>query len=307
MKRNLIYTHLYAVFSMLFWGLSYVWSKIVFEYYSPLTTVFLRLLLSSLILLAYIVLLRKVQKIRKEHVGLFFLSALFNPFLYFMGESYGLQLVSPTISAVIIATIPLFTPVVAYLFFREKLSILNIFGLLISFLGIMLMLIGRDFMLKAEPLGILYLFGAVIAAIIYTVILKKLTVHYTPLCIITYQNIIGVFYFLPLFLAFHYQEFVQVKPDARLISSLLQLAIFASSMAFIFYTVAVRNLGMSKANIYSNLIPVAAAVTSYFVLNEVFDFYKILGILVVVCGLLLSQIRKLRIYNHSKKKEIKLK
>ncbi len=292
---------------MLFWGLSYIWSKIVFEYYSPLTTVILRLLLSSVILLAYITLLRKAQKVKREHIGLFFLSALFNPFLYFMGESYGLQLVSPTISAVIISTIPLFTPIIAYLFFREKLSVLNIFGLIISFFGIMLMLIGKDFSFKAEPLGILYLFGGVFAAIVYTVILKKLTRYYSPLCIITYQNIIGVFYFLPFFLLFHYQDFIQVRMDTRLITSLLQLAIFASSIAFIFYTIAVRNLGMSKANIYTNLIPVTSAIASYFILQEMFDFYKILGILVAISGVLLSQIRKIRIYKHNKKEEIKIK
>lgn len=297
---------MYAVFSMIFWGLSYIWSKIVFEYYSPLTTVFLRLVLSSIFLFLYILILKKVERIRKEHWGLFFLSALFNPFLYFMGESYGLQLVSPTISAVIIATIPLFTPVVAYFSFKEKLTILNVFGILISFFGIMLMLIGKDFTLKASPLGILYLFGSVFAAIIYTVILKKLTRHYSPLCIITYQNIIGVFYFLPFFLVFHYHNFIQVKLTTELILSLLQLAIFASSMAFIFYTIAVRNLGMSKANIYSNLIPVAAAIFSYLIIKEEFDFYKILGILVVISGLLLSQMKAVRIFNHhDKKKNIK--
>lgn len=306
MKQNNIQTHLYAVFSMLFWGMSYVWSKIVFDYYSPLTTVFLRLVLSSIILTAYILLLNKSQKIQKKDYGLFLLSALFNPFLYFLGESYGLNLVSPTVSAVIIATIPLFTPVVAYLTLKERLTTLNLFGILVSFFGIILMLIDPDLSFRSSPLGILYLFGGVMAALIYTVILKKLTKRYTPLCIITYQNIIGIFYFLPFFLIIHYQNFIQVKLNAELVSSLLLLAVFASSMAFIFYTVAVRNLGMSKANVYSNLIPVFAAISAYFIVDEFFDFNKIIGMIIVICGVLLAQLRKIRIYNKSKQRDLKL-
>lgn len=279
---------------MLFWGMSYVWSKIVFEYYSPLTTVFLRLVLSSGFLLLYILIMKKAQKIRKADFGLFFLSALFNPFLYFLGESYGLQRVSPTISAVIIATIPLFTPVLAYFTLKEKLSFVNILGIVISFGGILLMTLEPDMSFRSSPLGILFLFGGVASAIIYTVILRKLTIRYSPLCIITYQNFIGIFYFLPFFLIFHYDNFIRVEPNRELILSLLQLAVFASSMAFIFYTVGVRNLGMSKANVYTNLIPLFSALTSYFLLDEFFDVNKIAGMGIVIGGLLLSQLTRLK-------------
>ncbi len=306
MKQNNIQTHLYAIFSMIFWGLSYVWSKIVFEYYSPLTTVFIRLTLSSIVLIGYIFLLNKAQKIQKKDYGLFFLSALFNPFLYFLGESYGLNLVSPTVSAVIIATIPLFTPIIAFITLRERLTTLNLFGIVVSFFGIILMLIDPDLTFRASPKGILYLFGGVLAALCYTVILKKLTKRYTPLCIITYQNIIGIFYFLPFFLVFHYENFIQVKLNTELFTSLILLAVFASSMSFIFYTVAVRNLGMSKANVYSNLIPVFAAISAYFLVDEFFDFNKIIGMIIVICGVLITQLRKIRIYNKSKKKDLKL-
>lgn len=291
---------------MIFWGLSYVWSKIVFEYYSPLTTVFIRLTLSSIVLIGYIFLLNKAQKIQKKDYGLFFLSALFNPFLYFLGESYGLNLVSPTVSAVIIATIPLFTPIIAFITLRERLTTLNLFGIVVSFFGIILMLIDPDLTFRASPKGILYLFGGVLAALCYTVILKKLTKRYTPLCIITYQNIIGIFYFLPFFLVFHYENFIQVKLNTELFTSLILLAVFASSMSFIFYTVAVRNLGMSKANVYSNLIPVFAAISAYFLVDEFFDFNKIIGMIIVICGVLITQLRKIRIYNKSKKKDLKL-
>lgn len=126
--------HIIAVIAMLLWGFSYVWTKIVFDYYEPFTTVFLRLLISSLVLILFIFIFRKPKTIKKEHYKLFLLSAIFNPFLYFIGESFGLQYVSPTISAVIIATIPVFTPIAALLFLKEKLNWVNVLGLFISFL-----------------------------------------------------------------------------------------------------------------------------------------------------------------------------
>ena len=54
--------------------------------------------------------------------GLFLLMALFEPFIYFLGESYGLLYVSSTVAAVIVATIPLISPLFAWYFFREKLN-----------------------------------------------------------------------------------------------------------------------------------------------------------------------------------------
>jgi drug/metabolite transporter (DMT)-like permease len=292
LKQKKIGTYFFAVFAMLFWGMSFIWSKVVFEYYSPLTTVFLRLILSSAFLLSYILILRKAQKIKKQDYGLFLLSALFNPFLYFLGESYGLQLVSPTISAVIIATIPLFAPLLGFFAYREKLSKLNIIGIVISFAGVMVMLLEKDFSFGASPRGIIYLFGAVVAALLYNLVLKKLTKTYTPLCIVAYQNTIGIFYFLPFFLIFDWNNFLLVKPNTELIGSLVMLAIFASSLAFIFYAQVVKDIGISKANVYSNLIPVFTAAFSFLILNEYFDINKIVGMLIVVGGIMLSQIKR---------------
>ncbi len=285
---------------MMLWGLSYIWTKIVFNYYQPLTTVFLRLLISSIILLVFIHLFRNPRKIKKEHYRLFALSALFNPFLYFLGESFGLNLVSSTISAVIISTIPLFTPVVAYFSLKEKLSPINLIGIIISFAGIMVMLFNDQLKINENPWGLLFLFGAVLAALIYGILLKKLTGFYSSLTIITYQNLLGAIYFLPLFLIFEFNHFIQVQPNTELITSLLLLAIFASSVAFILYTTVVRNIGISKGNIYTNLIPGFTAIFAYLILAEQFPFSKIIGMIIVILGVILSQINRL-----STKKTIK--
>ncbi|MDO9613572.1 MAG: DMT family transporter, partial [Bacteroidota bacterium] len=114
-----------AILSMIFWSFSFVWIKIVYEAYGPLTTILFRLIISTGLLLVFTILSRKLQKIKAGDLKLFILMAFFEPFLYFMGESYGLLYVSSTVASVIVATIPLFSPIAAWYFYKEKLSRTN--------------------------------------------------------------------------------------------------------------------------------------------------------------------------------------
>jgi len=275
---------------MLFWGMAFIWTRIVLEYYEPITVATIRVSLSAIFLLSFIKLFKKSQKIEKSDYKLFIISAFFNPFIYFLLESHGIKYVSSTISAVIIATIPLFSPIVAYFSVKEKLSLVNIFGIIISFFGIIIMLVNKDLSLKADPKGILFLFLAVASALVYTVLLLKLTRKYDSVNIICYQNLIGAVFLLPLFFYFDFGSFIEVKPNFKLISSLVFLSIFCSSLAFIFYATSVKNLGISKTNIFTNFIPIFTAIFSYFILAEYFNFNKILGIIIVIAGVFVSQI-----------------
>jgi drug/metabolite transporter (DMT)-like permease len=277
---------------MLFWGMSFVWSKIVLGYYDPITTVLLRLILSSALLFSGLAIFKRLKKFNRSDLKLFMLSALFNPFLYFLGENYGLNYSSPTVTAVIIATIPVFTPIVAFLVYREKLSMLNIFGLVVSFFGVLFMLLGKDFSLNVSPIGLSWLSLAVLTAVFYSVLLKKLAVKYDPFLIVAYQNLFGAIYFLPLFFIFDFKHFITVEPTSELITSLLLLSLFASSLAFVFFTISSREIGISKTNLFTNLIPVFTAIFSFFILGELFEMQKVLGMLVVITGVLMSQMTK---------------
>jgi len=292
LKLKPVYTYILVILSMLFWGMSFVWSKIVLNYYDPITTVLLRLIISSAIMFLGLWLFKRLQKIKPEDYKLFLLSALFNPFLYFLGENYGLKNSSPTVTAVIIATIPVFTPIVAYFILKERLTKLNIFGLVISFFGVLFMLVNRDYSLSASPEGIAWLSMAVFSAVIYSIFLKKLAVKYDAFIIIATQNLIGAIFFLPLFFIFDYQNFIQVVPTFELISSLLLLAIFASSLAFVFFAISAREIGISKTNLFTNLIPVFTAIFSYFILDEIFGMRKVAGMAIVIFGVLLTQLNR---------------
>ena len=183
-KGSPAYIYIFALLAMIFWGMSFIWTSIVFDYYPPITTIFLRLVISSTFLFIILAVSGFLQRIRREHLLLFLLSAIFNPFFYFLGENYGLKYSTASISAVVIATIPVFTPFAAWFMIREKVSRLNIVGIMISFTGILVMLIRPDFSFATDPLGVILLLLAVVSAVIYSILLKRLTKHYTPVIII---------------------------------------------------------------------------------------------------------------------------
>lgn len=279
----------YPLAAMLFWGMSFVWTSILLKYFHPVAIIFIRLIISSSFLFLVSLIFRNWEKIRRSDFLLFLLSALFNPFLYFLGENYGLKYSSSTIASVVIATIPVFSPVIAFLVFRERLTLFNIAGLFLSFGGVILMLITKDLSFNVDKRGILYLSGAVVAALIYSVLARKLTFRYRPVTIIQYQNLIGIFFFLPIFLRYDLHSTLQVSLNPEIISSFLFLSILASSLSFVFYTKSIQMLGISKANIYSNLIPVFTAIFSFFLLAEHFTLQKLIGMLLVIIGVYISE------------------
>jgi drug/metabolite transporter (DMT)-like permease len=289
LKKIHIPVSFYALAAMLFWGFSFIWSSMLLEFYQPVTIIFIRLIISSVCLFSLIFLLEKWEKVAVKDYRLIFLSALFNPFLYFLGENYGLKFSSPTIAAVIIATIPVFSPLIGYLSFREKLTPINFIGIIVSFGGVIMMLINREFSLAADIWGVMFLFCAVFAALLYTVTLRKLTLKYSPLMLVANQNLIGIFLFLPFFLMYEAKSALAVPLTGEIVSSMFLLAILASSVAFVFFAHAVKHLGISKANIFSNLIPVFTAVFSYILLSEPITVQKTAGILLVIGGVYLSE------------------
>lgn len=287
-KQNLM-VYGSIVLAMLFWSFSFVWVKIVYLVYNPITTVLLRLIISSALLFIIGKSLNRIQKIEKRDRWPILLLAFFEPFMYFMGESFGLKYVSSTLGAVIISTIPLFSPIAAWFFYKEKLSAKIVLGILFSIIGVGVIIFNKQFNLVASPMGIGLMFLAVLAAVGYSIVLKNLAAKYTPLTLISYQNLLGIGLFLPFFLLFDWQHFINAKPTSDVLIALLQLAIFASSLAFIFFTYGLKYLGINKSNIFINAIPVFTAIFAFFVLNETLSYQKIIGITIVIGGLFLSQ------------------
>lgn len=306
--RKLALVYLGIFFSMIFWSLSFIWYKKAYVYFGPMTTIFLRLVISAIILLVSAKLTNALE-IKRKDFKLFMLAAFFEPFLYFMGESFGMKMVSSVTAAVIISTIPVFSPIIISFFYPEKLTILNILGIIVSFIGVGMVIMNDSIHLNTSLPGVLLMLVAVMATIGYAIALKKLVPFYKPVTIIAVQNTIGAVLFAPFFIIFEWKWFISGMSLNAMVP-LLNLAIFASSIAFILFAYGVNVIGVSKANTFTNLIPVITSVFSYFMLDEKFTVIKISGILIVVGGLFLSQYNPLifrKVYEFSKQKIITFK
>ena len=71
--------------------------------------------------------------------------------------------------------------------------------------------------------------------------------------------------------------------------NVLLLTVFCSALAFVLYVVALQKVGLARSNTFTNLIPIVTAIAAYFIIDEKFTFYKILGTLVVIAGVFLVQ------------------
>jgi drug/metabolite transporter (DMT)-like permease len=291
-KGKLITTYCAIFLAMIFWGFSFIWTKMLLLQMEPISIITLRLIISSFFLFAAGFLIKKIQKLKFEDIGLFLFLAFLEPFMYFLGETYGLKYVSATISSVLIALIPLLSPFAAYLFYKERLNILNFVGIVVSFLGVSLVILKKDLSFNASIEGILLMGLAVLSAIGYSVVVIKAVKKYNIYSIITYQNLFGAIFFLPLFFYFDLKHIKTVEFSLELLKPLLALAILASSMAFMLYTYGIKVLGLVKANTISNAIPVFTAIFAYFILNEQLTVINFIGIIIVLIGLLLSQLKK---------------
>jgi drug/metabolite transporter (DMT)-like permease len=287
MIRNRQLSLLLGIFSALFWGLSFIWYKTAYLGFGPLSVVMLRLTIATIVLGVAALITKQRIVIPKKDWKYFFLLAIFEPFLYFLGESFGMKFVSSTLGALIIATIPLFTPIPAYILYKEKMQVSGFVGLALSFSGVGLVVWQGGFDV-VNFWGIPLMFVAVFSAVCYGLVLKKLSHTYSSITIVRVQSFLGLFMFLPVFLIFEAKHFNYHAP-ANAWFAVFALAIFASCLAYMFISICIRNLGVNKTNLLANLIPVFTAITAYLFLHEAFGVPKIVGGIMVLSGVLLFE------------------
>jgi drug/metabolite transporter (DMT)-like permease len=104
--------------------------------------------------------------------------------------------------------------------------------------------------------------------------------------------VIGLILFLPLFLIFDLHKLTSTGIVAESFTSIILLAVFASSGAFALFAYSVRHLGISRANVFSNLIPLFTALFAFLMVGEKITLRNIAGMAVVIAGLFLSQAGK---------------
>ena len=292
MKKSLVYVLL--AFSAVVWGISFILTKELFRTEEHITVFIIltfRLLLATAVTIPTLLLLHKLEPIKRGDLKWFLLLAFFEPFIYSICETSGVQLVSGSMASIVVATIPLFVPFGMAVAFKEKISFITIVGIVMSLVGLSVMLLpGGKENLDANPIGLAWLAGAVLIAVFFTIVLVRLVERYKPFTITAYQNMFGCMFFIPFMLVFDGGNLPLLSYSGKMIGMLLVLGIFCSTLAYVFYNVGVARLGATAACIFTNAIPVFSLIAALLIGQEEWSWSKPAGIAIVIAGVVLAQL-----------------
>lgn len=279
-------TYLALTGAVIFWGLSFVATKIALESFSTFTLVFIRFALASGMFLMMMLHFGFPRFTRKEH-GKLLLMSLFEPGFYFIFETVGLQHTTAPKAALIIATIPIAVTILGTIFLGERTGTASIMGISLSFVGIAVLVVGDPQFSwgLGALLGDLLIFGAVISAAVYIVCARDVGQNHSALEITSIQCIYGVIFFAPAFL-WELPGMNWSAVSARAMGSLVYLTVFATIGAFLCYNYALTKIAAFRASIFINCIPVVTALGAWVLLGEKLTPLQTAGgllVLIAVC------------------------
>ena len=284
--------YLLILVTVFLWGMSFLWSDAVLDQGVPVFTfIFTRMVIAATALTLFSLLTGKFQRIRKGDLKWFAAMTAFEPFLYFLGETFGLKITdSPTLCSVIIATIPVFSLVVGWIIFREKLSTLNRIGIFVAVAGVILFVLVGGSLHARYLYGIAILFLAAIGSTGYTAICKKLADKgYNPFSIVTWQFILAIGFFLVPFLAFEAADWKPEYLSWPVLRPIIALAVLCSGLAFVIYAACVDRIGMTRTTVFLPLVAIVSAIAASLLGQDRLYPLQFAGILVAMLGVVMAQ------------------
>jgi len=284
--------YLAIIVTVFFWGMSFLWSDSVLDQNVPVFTfIFTRMVLAATVLTLFSLLTGRLQRIRKGDLKWFAAMTAFEPFLYFLGETFGLKITgSPTLCSVIIATIPVFTLIVGQIFFHEKLSHLNRIGIFVAVAGVVAFIVIGGSLHTDYLYGIAVLFLAVAGSTGYTAICKKLVdKRYTAFSIVTWQFILAIGFFLVPFLAFEAADWKPEYLSWPVLRPIIALAVLCSGLAFVIYAACVDRIGMTRTTVFLPLVAIVSAIAASLLGQDRLYPLQFAGILVAMLGVVMAQ------------------
>jgi len=274
----------------LFWGSSFAAMKVTIAAFGPWPVMWFRMATALLVILPFA---RKLwpRNYRPGDWRLLLSFVLFQPCLYFALESNALRFTTSSQAGLIAASVPLMVAMGAHFFLREKVSRETVAGLFISMGGVVwLTLAGSPSEMATNPLlGNALELGAMVSAVGYVLLVKKLTERYNPWTLTSMQIVAGFLFFSP-GARFFINGGFQALTMAQLLT-LLYLGTGVTFGAFGLYNVGIRSIPANKATALVNLVPVIAVIFGWGLLDERLNRSQLMAAFCVLAGVWLSQRR----------------
>ena len=285
-NKKLLYTYAAAFIAVLLWASAFPATRYALEYYRPVSLMVMRFTAAS-ITLGIIGLIKRISLPKLKDLPIFAASGLSGVFLYSFLFNTGSVSVSAGVSSFIIASSPIFTIVLARIFLKETITPICKVGILISCLGLAVVTLTQSAELSFN-LGLLLVIGASVSSGVYSLIVRIVTKKYTALEATTYTIIagtLGTLFFLP--------TAISEIPDSNMTVNLIVvlMGIFPAAVAYLTWSYAISKAKKTAhVIVFSYLIPFISALIAYLWLKETLSVYTLIGGLVIIGGMVLTNI-----------------
>jgi drug/metabolite transporter (DMT)-like permease len=278
-----------VIVSVIF-GLSFMFTKDALNTLAPLQLLGFRFAFAAIGL----TLLRVAGIVRVDLRGknptALLLVGLFQPGIYFLCETVGVQLTSAAEAGMMMGLIPVVVVVLEVPFFKATPSPGQVAAILLSVTGVFFIILMKgNAGLGQNQWGTLALLGAVLAAGMYNCLSKKSTLDFTPVEITYIMMWTGALLFLFLAVTGHVaagtvtQMFLPLA-QARVLGAVLYLGLLSSVVAFFLMNYMLSCLRASQTATFINLTTVIAVLGGVIFLGEAYAWYQAVGTIMIILG-----------------------
>lgn len=278
-----------------FWGGTFIAGRAIAGHVPPFSAAFLRFAVATIFLALFLVRIEgRIPALRKEQALPILVLGMTGVFAYNFFFFKGLQTIEAGRAAVIIANNPIFIALFSALLFKERLSRLQIMGILLSVTGAVIV-VSRGHVLDVFQRGFgqgeALIFGCVLSWVTFSLVGKTVLAKLSPLTAIFFAALVGsVALFLPACSEGLLTDVLHYRTVDWL--SIFYLGFFGTVAGFVWYYEGIRKIGPTKAGLFINFVPISAVVLAFFMLHEPITPSLFLGTFLVVFGVLFTNNRR---------------
>ena len=287
MTKSKSFRYLLILLAVIFWGASFVATKTLLAEIKPVTIIILRLIIASFLLTAIAIYTRRNFSLNIKSHGWIFILALIAVFHLWI-QVTGLKFTTAANTGWIIGTAPVFMTIMGLFFFKEKITLLALSGILLSVFGL-LMLIGKGDITNIgliENKGDLLVLGSAFTWGVYSMVNKKISLTYSPLMTILYLFLMMAIIIIPFNL--NSETICSVVNLSQLgWIMVLFLGLFCSGIAYVIWAQALRDLESAKVGAFLYLEPLITVFAAWFFLREEITLLMIISGLLITLGVII--------------------
>ena len=286
-KRDQNIGHVLLGIVVLTWGANFGIVKSAYDTLPPLLFGALRFTFTGTLLLLATYWREKEIRIRKGDLGKVVLIGGLGLGLYQVLWSLGLNLTSPSNSALILSTQPLLGTLYIDLVKKEPIGKQQYWGMLLALVGVVLVMLKPTatlhFSLETLPGDLLTLMAGFCSAVFFSVWSKPLLKTYSPLRLMSYCMIIGS---LVLWMAspFSNQPVIWGQVWERTWWSMGYAVLFSGMLGHVFWYEGLERIGITKSMLYLYFIPIWAVIFNTLMMGETIFLLQMIGGVLILLG-----------------------